>query len=101
MDAIRFRVPIRLHVGGKPIEIDTLQGAVDFLREWPGARRGPVYTCAMKGCDAALVGSMKVEHARKAFESFARITGILENRSYAPDPVVTLRTTPSAATMHR
>jgi hypothetical protein len=101
MDAIRFRVPLRLHVGGKPIEIDTLQGAVDFLRDWPGARRGPVYTCAMKGCEAALTGSMKVEDARKAFESFARITGILAARSFTSDPVVALRTTPPAAAMHR
>ncbi|MEQ1951243.1 DUF982 domain-containing protein [Mesorhizobium sp. CN2-181] len=89
MDAILFRVPLRLNIDGSEVEIDSLQNAVIFLRDWPGARRGPVYACAMKSCEAALAGSVRAEDARKAFESFARITGILGARTFAPDPAAT------------
>jgi hypothetical protein len=77
MDTTTFRIPVRLSVGGDVVEVDSLSEAAEFLRHWPAARRGPVYTCALKGCEAALSGTMKVEDARRAFESFARITGIL------------------------
>jgi hypothetical protein len=80
MDATSFRVPVRVHVAGDDLEISTLSEAAEFLRDWPSTRRGPVYACAVRGCDAAFAGLMRVEDARKAFESFARITGILANR---------------------
>ena len=86
MDAKSFREPLRLRVEGVVVEIDTLQEAVRFLDDWPAARRGPVYTCAKKGCEAALAGDMKVDDARKALESFARITGILARRPFVADP---------------
>ncbi|WP_442580187.1 DUF982 domain-containing protein [Mesorhizobium sp. ASY16-5R] len=101
MDAIMFRVPLRLNVDGAPVEIDSLQNAMAFLRDWPGARRGPVYACATKSCEAALAGSVKVEDARKALESFARITGILGTRAFTPDPVIAARIPSSTLAIHR
>jgi hypothetical protein len=86
MDVKSFREPLRLRIEGAVFEIDTLQEAVRFLDEWPASRRGPVYTCAKKGCEAALAGEMKVDGARKALESFARITGILVRRPFVADP---------------
>lgn len=93
MDAMSFRVPVRLRVEGALVEIETLREAVAFLDEWPVGRRGPVFTCAQKGCEAALTGAMKLDHARAAFESFARITGILVRRQYPADPVRTPKPT--------
>jgi hypothetical protein len=102
MDAILFRVPLRLNVDGTLVEIDSLQNAAGFLRDWPGARRGPVYACAAKSCEAALAGALKAEDARKAFESFARITGILGVRSFAPDALAASRKRPPpVVAMHR
>ncbi|MFI0847458.1 DUF982 domain-containing protein [Mesorhizobium sp. IMUNJ 23232] len=100
MDAILFRVPLRLNIDGTPVEIDSLQNAVTFLRDWPGARRGPVYACAMKSCEAALAGAVRAEDARKAFESFARITGILGARTFAPDPAAAARVPSSLVAAH-
>ena len=101
MDAILFRVPLRLNVGGTPVEIDSLQNAMAFLRDWPGARRGPVYACATKSCEAAFAGAVKAEDARKALESFARITGILATRTFAPDTVIAARIRSSSPAIHR
>jgi hypothetical protein len=100
MDTKSFRAPLRLRVEGVVVEIDTLQEAIRFLDDWPAARRGPVYTCAKKGCEAALAGAMKVDDARKALESFARITGILARRQFIADPSAA-PSPPIASTLHR
>jgi Protein of unknown function (DUF982) len=91
MDAALFRVPVRLHVEGATFEVGSLSDALTFLREWPVSRRGPVYQCALKGCEAALHGGMALEDARKALESFARITGILAGRQFAETAMVAPR----------
>ncbi|MBS3648901.1 DUF982 domain-containing protein [Pseudaminobacter sp. 19-2017] len=101
MDTTAFRISVRLSLGGDVVEVDTLNEAAEFLRHWPAARRGPVYTCALKGCEAALGGTMKVEDARRAFESFARITGILVNsRRIAVGPGATGLSFPGTAVRH-
>ena len=91
MNAALFRVPVRLHVEGATFEVGSLNDALAFLREWPASRRGPVYHCALKGCEAALSGAVTVEDARRALESFAKITGILAGRSLAAAPIVAAR----------
>jgi hypothetical protein len=100
MDATSFRVPVRVHVAGDDTEIATLLEAAAFLRDWPAARRGPVYACAVRGCDAAFGGVMRVEDARKAFESFARITGILANRRMSVGSIAAGRANVQAALRH-
>src|SRR5262245_7996207 len=91
MDTKSFRAPVRLRVDGMLVEVESLREAAAFLDDWPQGRRGPVYACAKKGCEAALTGTIKVEDARKAFESFARITGILARRQYVTDPITATR----------
>jgi uncharacterized protein DUF982 len=82
MEKMQFHVPLRLHVDGETHEIVSVREALTFLDAWPSSRRGPVFTCASNSCQAALGGMMRVDDARKAFESFARITGILATEDH-------------------
>jgi hypothetical protein len=65
-------------------DIENLEQALQFLRDWPADRRGPVYQAAYNACTAAREGYLTVEEARKSLSGFARITGIL--RSEEPRP---------------
>jgi hypothetical protein len=76
MESMRFRAPLRLRADGEVQEIATLDEAMDFLRAWPLARRGPLHGCAWRSCEAARAGALSTEDARKAIDSFARMTGI-------------------------
>ena len=70
-------------------DIEDLEQALQFLRDWPADRRGPVYQAAYNACTAAREGYLTVEEARKSLSGFARITGILrrdESRPAAPRP---------------
>lgn len=83
MDNLQFFSTVRVVRGkGHPIEeIDSVQEAMIFLREWPVGRRGPVYRCALNCCSAAMAAQMTAEEARKSFLGFARITGLLAEGS--------------------
>lgn len=83
MNRLQFFSPVRVSTGaGHPVqEIDSVAEAMVFLRSWPVGRRGPVYLCAVNCCAAAMNGQMSAEEARKSFSSFARITGLLSDRS--------------------
>ena len=59
-------------------DIDCIEGALQFLRTWPAARRGPVYQAAFNACTAAKEGYLTIEEARSSLSGFARITGILQ-----------------------
>jgi hypothetical protein len=61
------------------LDIEDLDQALQFLRDWPSDRRGPVYHAAYNACTAAREGYLTVEEARKSLSGFARITGILRN----------------------
>ena len=63
-------------------DIEDIEQALHFLREWPTDRRGPVYQAAYNACTAARQGYLTVEEARRSLAGFARITGIL--RTAAP-----------------
>lgn len=60
-------------------DIDCVEAALQFLRSWPAARRGPVYQAAFNACSAAKDGYLTVEEARSSLSGFARITGILQH----------------------
>jgi hypothetical protein len=65
-------------------DIEDLEQALHFLRDWPADRRGPVYQAAYNACTAAREGYLTVEEARKSLSGFARITGILRREEPRP-----------------
>jgi Protein of unknown function (DUF982) len=67
-------------------DIEDIEQALQFLRNWPADRRGPVYQAAYNACTAAREGYLTVEEARKSLSGFARITGILEKDK--PHPAI-------------
>ena len=79
MEKMQFLVSVRLSDGQSVQEIEDLDQAIRFLRDWPAGRRGPVYQTALNGCTAAKEGYLTVEEARKSLCGFARITGIMES----------------------
>jgi hypothetical protein len=79
MSRLGFNQPVQVLRGqGLATEqLTSVAEAMDFLQRWPVGRRGPVYRCALNSCSAAMAAQISAEDARKAFSSFARITGIL------------------------
>lgn len=70
-----LRQPVTVAAGlGTRRELKTLFDLLDFLNEWPIARRGPVYLTAYRACTAALAGQVTSEQARQAFLSFVRLS---------------------------
>ena len=67
--------------------IEDLEQALQFLRDWPADRRGPVYQAAYNACTAAREGYLTVEEARRSLSGFARITGILKKDGSRSAPV--------------
>jgi hypothetical protein len=65
-------------------DIEDLDQALQFLRDWPADRRGPVYQAAYNACTAAREGYLTIEEARKSLSGFARITGILRREEPRP-----------------
>ncbi|PTE07869.1 DUF982 domain-containing protein [Mesorhizobium helmanticense] len=94
MDDMLFHTPVAIAVGaGFKREIASLAEMQNFLKEWSPARRGPVYETAVRACNAARAGHLTVDQARRAFISFAEVTGMMWT---GVDPVTTLREAKSA-----
>ncbi|WP_442920860.1 NADH dehydrogenase ubiquinone Fe-S protein 4 [Mesorhizobium sp. CCNWLW176] len=92
MATLTFLAPVQIGTNGAVHEIGSVQDAMTFLKQWPRGRRGPVFTCAERSCNAAIAGQMSVEQARQAFVSFARIAGVLIGAEpSAPLPKVALK----------
>ncbi|MBN9073653.1 MAG: DUF982 domain-containing protein [Rhizobiales bacterium] len=73
-----FQSPVAVMVGlGAKREVCSLRDMHEFLMDWPPSRRGPVYNTAVRACEAARIGHLTVEQARRAFVEFARISRIL------------------------
>ncbi len=89
METSSFRMPVRVRNVDHPaeLEISTVADAVRFLEDWPLNRRGPVHRCALSACQACLAGAMPMEDARRAFESFVRITGLAPPARPATPPL--------------
>lgn len=80
MRNIPFFAPVCVSSPDEPSgqDIENLEQALRFLRNWPADRRGPVYQAAFNACTAACNGYLTAEEARKSLSGFARITGILK-----------------------
>ena len=76
METQSFRIPVRVRMAEKRIEVCSVEEALRFLEEWTERRRGPVHRCALLVCMACVRGTMGPEEARRAFESFVHITGL-------------------------
>jgi hypothetical protein len=89
MQKMMFMEPVCLASEKDPAgrEIEDLEQALQFLRDWPVSRRGPVYDAAYNACSAARDGYFGIEEARKSLSGFARITGILRQRT-RPVPAI-------------
>ncbi|MGO4837191.1 DUF982 domain-containing protein, partial [Rhizobiaceae sp. 2RAB30] len=83
MNRTEFAIPVPVLGGpGEPIiEIENVEGALEFLRNWPAARQGPIYHTTLRCCRAAACGTMTATEARLCFVSFSRATGILATDS--------------------
>src|SRR5262245_41635926 len=83
MRKMPFFTPVCISSQDEPSgrDIEDLEQALQFLRDWPAERRGPVYQAAYNACTAAREGYLTVEEARKSLSGFARITGILRRDS--------------------
>ena len=88
MQKMPFFVPVCMSSTTDPAghDIEDLDQALQFLRNWPADRRGPVYQAAYNACTAAREGYLTVEEARKSLSGFARITGILQKDE--PHPAI-------------
>ena len=73
-----FETPVAVEVGmGSKLEIRNLADIHQFLIDWPPSRRGPVHSTAIRACDAARIGHLTTEQARRAFVEFAKCHQIL------------------------
>lgn len=62
-------------------EITCVEDALEFLYDWPEARRGTIYQIAVNACQAALVGNLTNECASKSVKGFAKSARILTDLS--------------------
>jgi hypothetical protein len=75
MDDKRFATPLYVADGPRMIrEIACLEDAIDFLETLRDPVNGIVHETALKACYRAASGLLAIEHARRAFESFARMS---------------------------
>ncbi|WP_044548229.1 DUF982 domain-containing protein [Mesorhizobium japonicum] len=84
MTGLAFPAPVQVKTSGVRHDINSVREALVFLNQWPKGRRGPVYSCAVRSCNAAIAGQMTTEQARQAFVSFARIAGVLARSDFSP-----------------
>ena len=83
MTGLAFLVPVQVKINDAVHDINTVREALVFLNQWPKPRRGPVYSCAVRSCNAAIAGQMTTDQARQAFVGFARISGILAKPDFS------------------
>ncbi|WP_406872257.1 DUF982 domain-containing protein [Aminobacter sp. P9b] len=58
-------------------EVVSVPDAAEFLEAWPHDKRNPFFYLAENAMQAAINGSIPVEEARDAFETFCTEAGIL------------------------
>ncbi len=76
MRKMPFFEPVCVRSDRDSSDIEDIEQALQFLRDWPTTRRGPVYNAAYNACTAAREGYLTVEEARRSLSGFARIMGI-------------------------
>ncbi|WP_245272811.1 DUF982 domain-containing protein [Mesorhizobium sp. LNHC221B00] len=65
-------------------KIDCVMDAIEFLEEWPVEKRGLLHAAACEACYSAYDGRKPVEAAHKAFTTWARKIGVIEDVPTAP-----------------
>ncbi|NGO50452.1 DUF982 domain-containing protein [Allomesorhizobium camelthorni] len=81
----RFATPVYVVDGSRIIrEIACLEDAIDFLEALRAPVNGTVHETALKACYRAAAGLLPVDNARRAFESFAKMSRILEDAPPQP-----------------
>ncbi|GLS33112.1 Protein of unknown function [Mesorhizobium albiziae] len=80
MNATTFSSPVLVKDGNYIVrEIVSVDGAIDFLEEWPESRRDLIHETALKACYDAHDGHKPVSVARNAFIGFGKRASILED----------------------
>jgi hypothetical protein len=76
---MKLHLPVTVTVGlSGTRDLLTVDDLLDFLDEWPPARRGPIRANVRRLCLAAIAQEATVEEAREAFVAFARMMNVLE-----------------------
>lgn len=76
---MRLHLPVTVTVGlSGSRDLVTIDDLLNFLDEWPAARRGPIRAQVRRLCLAALAHEATAEDAREAFVAFARMMNVLE-----------------------
>ncbi len=74
-----LRLPVTVFTCARgPRDLCTIEDLLEFLEEWPPARRGPIREHVRRLCLAVYAGEATVEEARATFVSFARLMNVLE-----------------------
>lgn len=79
MSRHQFTSPIFLTFHDELEQISSIGDAIDFLRRWPLARRGPIYRTAFNACQAVKTGQLSIDDAKRAFLGFAKIAKLVDD----------------------
>ncbi len=76
---LRLPLPVTVAVGlSGSRDLTTIEDILEFLEEWPPARRGPIRESVRRLCLAVHAGEATPDEAREAFVAFARLMNVLE-----------------------
>ena len=85
MESATFKQPVFVRDDGYGVQkIGCVMDAIEFLEEWPVERRGLLHAAASDACYSAYDGRKSVEAANKAFTTWARRVGVIEDVPVAP-----------------
>ncbi|MGX8009013.1 DUF982 domain-containing protein [Mesorhizobium sp. ORM8.1] len=84
METDAFKQPVFVGENGYIQKIDCVMDAIEFLEEWPVEKRGLLHAAACEACYSAYDGRKPVEAAHKAFTTWARKIGVIEDVPTAP-----------------
>lgn len=75
----KLHLPVTVFVGSRGSrDLCTVEDIIEFLEEWPPARRGPLREDVRRLCLAVYAGEATAEEARATFVAFARLMNVLE-----------------------
>lgn len=75
----KLDLPVTVSVGlSGSRDLCTIDDILEFLEDWPPARRGPIREDVKRMCLAVFAGEATCHEARQAFVSYARLINVLE-----------------------
>ncbi|SFI92569.1 DUF982 domain-containing protein [Aerobium aerolatum] len=75
----KLSLPVTVAVGlSGSRDLCTIEDLLDFLDEWPPARRGPIREEVRRMCLAVYASEASSDDARDAFVAYARLLNVLE-----------------------